>query len=370
MLVTALEILLATLGLAMVAGTALSFSSNPHWFIRGWDFPRVQILALLLIAGVPYAVFFTGGNWWDWPFLALVGAAAAWQARRILPFTKVWPNAVQRADSPQRDSTLRLVVSNVLMDNRRFDRWLEVIRGCDPDVILAAEVDDAWIAALQPLKRDYPHHLERPQSNCYGMAIYSRLPLEDPKLRFVVQEDIPSIHTWVVLGNGKRVRFHALHPRPPEPIDDQSAAPRDAELVIVGREIDKEEEKHPTIVAGDLNDVAWSGTTRLFLHLTQLLDPRRGRGFYNSFSANSRILRFPLDHVFHSNHFRLIDLRLLDNVGSDHFPVFIALSYEPDARFEQPKTPKRGGEEEEAQEKIDKQVEEERAGNEHGHLSK
>ena len=47
------------------------------------------------------------------------------------------------------------------------------------------------------------------------------------------------------------------------------------------------------------------------------------------------MFRFPLDHVFHSSHFKLVELRRLEHVGSDHFPVLVELSYEPEAQAEQ-----------------------------------
>ena len=65
-----------------------------------------------------------------------------------------------------------------------------------------------------------------------------------------------------------------------------------------------------------------------------MLDPRIGRSFYNSFHAQLPFLRFPLDHFFHSNHFRSIEFKCLPHFGSDHFPVFIALNHEPDADAE------------------------------------
>src|SRR5690606_2171344 len=120
--------------------------------------------------------------------------------------------------------------------------------------------------------------------------------LEDVEVEFIVQEDIPSIHATLSMKDGSRIRLRCLHPRPPTPQEGDSSAPRDAELVIVGKRIRQEREDghaEPTLVVGDLNDVAWSHTTRLFQKISGLLDPRRGRGFYNTFSAHSRWFRFP-----------------------------------------------------------------------------
>jgi hypothetical protein len=56
---------------------------------------------------------------------------------------------------------------------------------------------------------------------------------------------------------------------------------------------------------------------------------------YSTFPVKYPLLHFPLDHIFHTQHFRLVELRRLKNVGSDHFPVYVTLSLETTAKFTQ-----------------------------------
>jgi endonuclease/exonuclease/phosphatase (EEP) superfamily protein YafD len=243
------------------------------------------------------------------------------------------------------------MMSNVLEDNRQYDRLLQRVEQEDPDILITVEVDDGWMEALEPLADHYAHVVRKPLNNTYGMVLFSRFELLDPRIEFLIEDDIPSIHTRVRLPSGVEVSLHALHPRPPEPIHDQDSAPRDAELVIVGRSVAKEE--GPVIVAGDLNDVAWSDTSELFVRLSGLLDPRAGRGFYNSFNAHHPLFRYPLDHVFHSKHFKLVRIERLPDVGSDHFPILIELQYEEAAEVQQEESETKPGDQELAEEKLE-----------------
>ena len=70
----------------------------------------------------------------------------------------------------------------------------------------------------------------------------------------------------------------------------------------------------------DASDATW---TKLFRHISGTLDPRIGRGFYNTFNANIPILRWALDHIFHTNDFFLNKIRRLPHIGSDHFPMYV-----------------------------------------------
>lgn len=356
-----------TIALGVLAAllTTLSLFPGSHWSLRLWDFPRLQIGIVAAAAGIVYAALFFDGGALEWAFLAATGATTLWQARKIFPYTPIAPTQVQRSTvgsvkgrslETRRHPSFRLLITNVLMENTRHDLLLRVIEDAAPDVVLAVETDAAWAKGLEPLERTYPHVLKQPQENYYGMMLFSRLPLVEARTDFLVQDDIPSMHAVLELPGGVHVYLHGIHPRPPEPIRDQDSTPRDAELVVMGKVIGDAEDR-PTVVAGDLNDVAWSPTSELFIRLSGLLDPRRGRGFFNSYNAKNPVFRYPLDHVFHSNDFRLVELQRLPRIGSDHYPMLIELSYEPDAEVAQPEPEKESGDEERAEDRLEAQAE-------------
>jgi endonuclease/exonuclease/phosphatase (EEP) superfamily protein YafD len=339
----------------VVAATLLPLSRSDAWWVRGFDFPRLQLLALIALVAAAFVLTHDGADdpgWWRAAVLLALAACAGYQGWMMYPYLPIARAQVQRSDGGDPRSALRMVTANVLMTNRDAARLLAILREADPDLILLVETDAWWQQQLAVLRTAHPFAVEQPQDNTYGMLLYSRLPLVDPKVEFLVQRDIPSIHVGVQLRSGVRVALHCLHPRPPFPTEDDSSTGRDAELLIVGKAIKQRSE--PVVVMGDLNDVAWSRTNYLFQDISGLLDPRIGRGFFNTFHAQWPFLRFPLDHFFHSNHFRLIDFRRLPAFGSDHFPVFIALSFEPTAPAQQPQLHADRDEKQEAERKIDK----------------
>ena len=180
----------------------------------------------------------------------------------VLPYLLFYPKQVEKSLAPLAENTINLLIFNVLIDNRESQKLLDLVMRLKPDVILLAEPDERWVADIAELEADYPHTVLHPLENAYGMALYSRLELVEPHLNFFVEDDIPSTITQVKLPSGKLIDFYCLHPRPPVPTESLRSDERDAELLLVGRII--KEIAAPTIIAGDLNDVAWSRTTKLF----------------------------------------------------------------------------------------------------------
>lgn len=305
--------------------TFWSLIPRDEWWIRGADFPRLQILALGLIALVLLLV-------WDQPwdlrreivFTALI-AALAYQLKMVLPYTFIWKKQVKKVHKHQLnpDKQISLIVSNVLTPNDKYHLLVEQIQKHQPDLVLTLETDLIWQKALAVIEKDYPYRVPVPLDNLYGMHLYSKLELKDTEVKFILSNEIPSIHTTVILRSGQPVQLYCLHPKPPSPTEAKDSTLRDAELLMVGDQIKDLDES--CIVMGDLNDVAWSRTTRLFQRISGLLDPRVGRRYINTFHADYPMFRWSLDHIFHSTDFALVHMERLPHVGSDHFPVYVVL---------------------------------------------
>lgn len=335
----------------MIIATALPILRKEAWWIRAFDFPRLQITIITALTLIAYLLLEGNLGAADYLFFAALIVCLIYQGYRIYPYTIFSPKQVQRSKNSRKESSVSLLFANVLMGNDNAARLKQIIRKADPDIILTLETDQWWKDQLQELEQTHSFTVLQPQDNTYGMLLYSRLELINPEVKFLIQNDVPSIHTRIKLPSGQEMALHCIHPKPPFPTEDKSSTERDAELLIVGKEI--KEKSIPSLVMGDLNDVGWSQTSDLFQNISGLLDPRVGRGFYNSFNAKYPFLRFPLDHFFHSNHFRVVHFKCLEYFGSDHFPVFITLSYEPEAKSQQEELRANGPEQQEAKEKIE-----------------
>ena len=317
------RIIVYTLGYFIVAVSLVPLIRHDNWIFRIFEYPRAQKLfinVILLIAFVLVA------DWRDahaTVFTAILALNTLYLLYQVFPYTPVAKHQMQGQKVTVKDKHFKLLVSNVYQENRNAKRCLDCIRKNDPDIVILVETDAWWDEQLSQLEKNYPYAVKKPLENTYGMLLYSKLELVDPQIKFLVESDIPSIHTRVRLPSGDLFHLYCLHPQPPVPQENPRSTERDAEILTIAKEAKR---CHlPVVVAGDLNDVAWSYTTELFLKTSGLLDPRRGRGFFNTFHAHHWFLRWPLDHIFCSKHFQLNGLRRLPSMGSDHFPMFVEL---------------------------------------------
>ncbi|MCF2947846.1 endonuclease/exonuclease/phosphatase family protein [Paraglaciecola aquimarina] len=247
-----------------------------------------------------------------------------YQAWWIFPYTWFASSEVDLVESNSTSTTISFLTSNVYMHNKSTAKLLALIHQYQPDIIVTLESDIKWQQALSVLAEEYPYRVEQPLDNLYGMHVYSKYKLIDTEVLELVQEGIPSVHCKVRVSEQHVIKCHFLHPAPPSPTENEASTARDIELIQIANLVQKSE--LPTVVTGDLNDVAWSKTTREFRKVSGLLDPRVGRGCFNTFHASYPLCRWPLDHIFHSQEFSLIAIERLPSIDSDHFPLFCKFS--------------------------------------------
>ncbi len=327
------KLFLRAFGIIAIILTLFPFVPVDHWSIRIFDFPHLQLTLLTMIALLTYFLRFDLKNVSDYIFVTALLGCLLFQGYKIFPYTAFSGYEVQNA-SQNASKMLRIYTANVLQNNNKTDALLDDLKRYNADVLLLTETNEKWRKALaNNLDAKYRFSIEVPKNNTYGMLLFSRYKLIEEEIHYLVEDTIPSIHTKLILPSQDTVQLFAIHPAPPTPQHNPSSMDRDAEMMIITK---LTRSSHlPVIVLGDFNDVAWSETTSLFQKVSGLLDLRKGRGFYSTYNAKNWLMRWPLDHVFTSAEFRVKRVDLGEKFGSDHFPFFTELSFEPEKASEQ-----------------------------------
>jgi endonuclease/exonuclease/phosphatase (EEP) superfamily protein YafD len=309
----------------VIIATALPMIDTHHWWIRIFDFPRAQITFFTIVALGLTIYYYRKEKFRLLGISVFLLAAIIYQSRMMVKYIPLYPAPAPAAIAPVLENTVRIMMYNVKMDNDRYADFIRLVAEKDPDIILLTEPNQRWADEVAVIKSKYTHHLVYPLENTYGMILYSKLELEESEINFLVKDDIPSMFAQVRLPSGEMFKLHCLHPEPPKPGTDTYE--RDTEILLVGQMV--VEDEGPVIIAGDLNDVAWSRTSERFQQKTNMLDPREGRGFFNTYNTFVPFFRYPLDHFFYTKDWLLVSYDRLPHIGSDHFPLMITLELVP-----------------------------------------
>lgn len=321
---------LILVGLAALAATAVPAISTNTWWIRTFDFARLQTLVLLIIIAVLLLL--------SWrrpavlPFILLLAAGAAYNASILYFYTPVHGVEQLGAASCPANRRLRLLEVNVQMTNQHDERLLDIVRRVKPDVAWFQETDEWWAGELAALSDEMPHHVSEAQPNYFGVALYSRLELVDPQIVHLTRSADPAVFTGVKLASRDVVRLYAVHPRPPQ--EGQGTAERDGQLLAAA--LAARDDQAPHLLVGDLNSVPWEDVVHRAKRVGRFLNPRIGRGLDITWNAHSWILKWPLDQILPAPDFTLLSLHVLPAFGSDHRPYLAELCLDPAVAARQP----------------------------------
>ncbi|WPR76102.1 endonuclease/exonuclease/phosphatase family protein [Algoriphagus sp. NG3] len=313
------ELLLRVFSAFFIFATFFPLVKLDYWWVRVFDYPRLQKLVIILILGLLWLLNFgTSPTSEPYIWLGLLGTCAIFLTSKVLPFTLLGSKMIDSVPFDE-ERGIHILVANVYQYNDAYHKAVDLVKNTDPDVVFLVETDKAWEKGISEIEEIFPFQIKIPLDNTYGLLFYTKLEIVSKEINYLVDEEIPSLELELKLRNGEIITIYAIHPTPPVPGENTESTERDAEILIVGKKSQKN--KRPTLVIGDLNDVAWSYTTELFLKISEMADPRRGRGLFNTFHAKVPLFRWPLDHIFLSKHFGLASLKVESEIGSDHFPI-------------------------------------------------
>ena len=223
---------------------------------------------------------------------------------------------------------LRILVSNVYTANPYRAALLTLIEREQPDIVALMEVDNAWVASLEPFLAGYPYHLLEPRSDNFGIALFSRVPLIDPRIVQIGPTPVPTILTRLDLTGQEHdspTTLMLTHTLPP--VRPRNFAERNAQLFAVGEALaERREAGDAVILLGDLNATMWSPFYTAMRDRTKLRNARRGFGIAGTWPADRPAwMRIPIDHALVSEQFAVAEFRVLEDIGSDHRPLLVTL---------------------------------------------
>ncbi|UUV21878.1 endonuclease/exonuclease/phosphatase family protein [Paenimyroides aestuarii] len=302
----------------LVFASLVPLIQNQHWFFRIFDFGKVQILVLQLLVFIA-AWFLLPKSTNFYIMQAALMGCMIYEMYLLYPYTPLY-NIETKTKNQNSSKSISILSTNIYQFNKEYHRFLNLVNEVNPDIILTMESNQDWENALQPLKEQYPYFCEIALENTYGMHLYSKIEMTNCQKHYFMADDIPSIEAAFKTNDGFEFVFFGVHPPPPSPTEEENAKERDGELLAVAKKV--KQNKKPTVVIGDFNNVAWAKSSVLFRKTSETIDPRIGRGFISTFHANYKLLRFPIDQMFHTTDIFVEKLKALQPIGSDHLPLY------------------------------------------------
>ena len=223
------------------------------------------------------------------------------------------------------------IVYSLLQMNLRFDnptpkKVLSLIGRTNPDVITLDEVSRMWTTELGYIASAYPYRILCPYPNgVFGVALLSRRPFAAGTAPHC--EPRGAMATATIDFGGTSVDVAAIHLSWPWPREQYWQIGELAEpLAALGQ---------TAIMAGDCNAAPWSAAVRRVASLGGLtLMPSPGPTWIHRVLPDfvRRYIGLPIDQVFSKGGVTIHSATRLEDTGSDHLPVLVEFSLQPDDR--------------------------------------
>lgn len=309
----ALKILALSVFTACLVLTFLAECERANWTFYLVAQFRLQLLALSMLTAAAFGVM-------EYPKKLVIALCicAVLNGRQIIPLYFPSENNLT-SNSP----TVKIVQINLNYNNKSVEKVGAYIRATNPDVIFFSEVTPAWHKELKALLVLYPHEICISRNDPYGIGVYSKRPITNQKVEYFGPSGHPSILGSI---NNLHTPVAFVHTHITGPVKDEYFEWHKEHFEKMENNVRLLPK--PLILSGDTNSNTWSYLLSDFLTNTSLKDSRSGRGvqlswpvpFYFSIIPTSMLC---IDHYFVSPEIVVVNRKIGEDIGSDHFPVYM-----------------------------------------------
>lgn len=301
--------LLGVFGLLAGIGMVAGWYGEYAWWLDMWVHFKGCYVAIFLLLAIVQAC--------DRRWLYAAGATGL----AIVNLMPLWPYLAgpgTAGEAPGPGVVVRAMMANVNTFYGDASRVAGAIRHERPDILLLIEVDRGWLSKLEPELAAFPNRLLEPRDDNFGIALFSKLPLDAARVVFIGKADVPSVQARVAVGDDWAC-FLGTHLPPPagerlwELRNDQFGELARHVRGMIG----------PLLVLGDFNATPWSYHFGRFMDATGLEDSARGRRLMGTWPTFARPFSIPIDHCLYRDGIVIRGRRHGSDVGSDHVPVIV-----------------------------------------------
>jgi endonuclease/exonuclease/phosphatase (EEP) superfamily protein YafD len=216
----------------------------------------------------------------------------------------------------------RVFSSNLRQASTSYGKARHVIQAANPDFLLLIEINHTWLDQLQPVLEGYPYSVKSIQNDNYGIALFSRTPIENGEIKHFGDTGRPTIVAKLHTDQGVMT---VIGTHPPPPLDEADFDHRNQQFADLTRFV--EQLDGPVLLIGDLNTTSWSPYFQELLQRTGLQDSRIGFGVQPSWPAGQPIFLVPIDHALVSDEIKVHNRKIGPETGSDHLPILLDFSF-------------------------------------------
>ncbi len=217
-----------------------------------------------------------------------------------------------------------VLYANVEGQNKEYGKLKTLIVSHTPEIVALNELTAEWADALN-LAQTYPYHIEIKREDNYGIGLYSQYPFEGSPLLTVGEsgEKMQPLISTVIRFPEKAISLSVVHASPPL----YYGAFYRNKLLLRRLSTVLRHQEMPQILVGDLNATPFSDSYRAFFEWNDFKDAAWGFGYSSTWNAKNPFFRLKIDHFLYNNNLGVETYRVLPEIGSDHYPLFVKFQY-------------------------------------------